>query len=70
MDIRLSEFENLVMEQAHKAVKCPQCGSLMTLASGRGKELRLLRCEQCKGLDPLKAREVIGWLKGELQPPK
>jgi hypothetical protein len=49
------------MEQTPKAIRCPQCGSLMRLA---------LRCEQCDRLDPLKADEVIGWLKGELRPPK
>jgi hypothetical protein len=29
-----------------------------------------LRCEQCDGLNPLKAAEVAGWFKGELRPPK
>jgi hypothetical protein len=59
------------VEQTPKAIKCPQCGSLMRLAlapGGRGP--RSLRCEQCDRLDPLKADEVIGWLKGELRPPK
>jgi hypothetical protein len=59
------------VEQTPKAIKCPQCGSLMRLAlapGGRGP--RSLRCEQCDRLDPLKTDEVIGWLKGELRPPK
>ena len=59
------------VEQTPKAIRCPQCGSLMRLAlapGGRGP--RSLRCEQCDRLDPLKADEVIGWLKGELRPPK
>jgi hypothetical protein len=59
------------MEQTHKAIRCPQCGSLMSLklAPG-GKGPRSLRCEQWERPDPLKAGEVVGWLKGELQPPK
>jgi formate dehydrogenase maturation protein FdhE len=59
------------MERTAKAIRCPQCGSLMrlSLAPG-GKGLRSLRCEQCDQIDPLKAREIAGWLKGELQPPK
>jgi hypothetical protein len=41
----------------------------LKLAPG-GKGPRSLRCEQCEALDPLKADEVAGWLKGELRPPK
>jgi predicted RNA-binding Zn-ribbon protein involved in translation (DUF1610 family) len=71
MDIRLSEFQNLTVEQAHQAIKCPQCGSPMILTSGRGgRGLRSLQCRQCERLDPLKADEVAGWLRGELRPPK
>jgi hypothetical protein len=61
----------LAVEQTPKAIRCPQCGSLMRLAlapGGRGP--RSLRCEQCDRFDPLKADDVIGWLKGELRPPK
>jgi phage FluMu protein Com len=59
------------MEQTPKAIKCPQCGSLVRLALAPGdRGPRSLRCEQCDRLDPLKADEVIGWLKGELRPPK
>ena len=39
------------------------------LAPG-GKGPRSLRCEQCSRPDPLRTPETIGWLKGELQPPK
>jgi hypothetical protein len=51
------------MEQTHKAIRCPQRGSLMSLklAPG-GKAARSLRCEQCEALDPLKADGVAGWL--------
>jgi hypothetical protein len=71
MDIPFSESQISGMEQIHRAISCRQCGSLMSLklAPG-GKEPRSLRCEQCEGLDPLKAEEVVGWLKGELRPPK
>jgi hypothetical protein len=41
----------------------------LALAPG-GEGPRSLRCLQSEGLDPLKASEVAGWLKGELQPPK
>jgi hypothetical protein len=59
------------MERTPEAIRCPQCGSLMRLAlAPGGKGARSLRCLQCEGLDPLKASEVAGWLKGELQPPK
>jgi len=71
MDFRLSGFQNTVMEQAHKAIRCPQCGSPKGLALGPGgKGPRSLRCLQCEGLDPRKARDIVGWFKGELQPPK
>jgi hypothetical protein len=43
----------------------------MRLALSPGdRGLRSLRCEQCDRLDPLKADDVIGWLEGELRPPK
>jgi hypothetical protein len=59
------------MERTPEAIRCPHCGSLMSLAlAPAGKRPRSLRCLQCEGLDPLKAGEVAGWLKGELQPPK
>jgi DNA-directed RNA polymerase subunit M/transcription elongation factor TFIIS len=59
------------MEQTAKAIRCPQCGSLMRLAlAPGGKGPRSLQCRQCEQLDPFKAAEVSGWLKGELRPPK
>jgi hypothetical protein len=70
MDIRLSEFQNSIMERA-QAIRCRQCGSAMSLASAPGgKAQRSLECRQCEGFDPLKARDIFGWFKGELQPPK
>ena len=35
-----------------------------------GKGPRTFQCLECDGQDPLKTDEIIGWLKGELQPPK
>jgi hypothetical protein len=59
------------MEQTPKAIRCQQCGSLMRLAlAPGGKGPRSLRCEQCDRPDPLGTSEAMGWLKGELQPPK
>ena len=59
------------MERTPKAVRCPQCGSLMRLALAPGdKGSRSLQCWQCERLDPLRANEVSGWLKDELRPPK
>jgi ssDNA-binding Zn-finger/Zn-ribbon topoisomerase 1 len=59
------------MERTPKAIRCPQCGSLMRLALGPGgKGPRSLQCLQCERLDPLKVAEVSDWLKGELRPPK
>jgi hypothetical protein len=59
------------MERTHQAIRCPQCDSPMSLklAPG-GKGPHSLPCEQCEALDPLKADGVVGWLKGELRPPK
>jgi hypothetical protein len=59
------------MERTDKAIRCPQCGSLMRLALGPGgKGPRSLQCLDCERPDPLKTGEVAGWLQGELQPPK
>jgi len=30
----------------------------------------MLQCLECDRPDPIKTDKVIGWLKGELQPPK
>jgi len=50
---------------------CPGCGALLILAlppGGNGK--RTFQCLDCERPDPLKTDQAIGWLKGELQPPK
>jgi hypothetical protein len=50
---------------------CPKCGAHLTLsaradANGR----RKLRCLDCDHPDPLSSDTTIGWIKGELQPPR
>jgi hypothetical protein len=58
------------MGQAERPT-CRNCGAYLTLAllpDGKGK--RTFQCIDCNGPDPLKTDKAIGWLKGELQPPK
>ena len=46
-------------------------GTYLTLAlppGGKGK--RTFQCFDCDGPDPLTTERTMGWLKGELQPPK
>ena len=50
---------------------CPHCGAVLMLAlppGGNGQ--RTFQCLDCDRPDPLKMDEVIGWLNGELEPPK
>jgi hypothetical protein len=51
---------------------CPHCGAVLILAlpPGGGNGQRTFQCLDCDRPDPLKTDEVIGWLNGELQPPK
>jgi len=52
-----------------KRPTCPSCGAYLVLASGdNGKPAT--QCFACDGPDPMKTDKTIGWLKGELQPPK
>jgi hypothetical protein len=58
------------MGQSERPI-CPSCGAFLILAlppGGKGK--RTLQCMDCEGPDPLETEQVVGWLKGELQPPK
>ncbi len=58
------------MGQAERPT-CPHCGAYQTLAlppGGKGK--RTFQCFDCDGPDPLTTEKTMGWLKGELQPPK
>jgi len=50
---------------------CPICGAPLVLAlPPDGKGQRTFQCVDCNRPDPLKTDRVMGWLKGELQPPK
>jgi primosomal protein N' len=54
-----------------RVLTCPNCGAPLTLALPQGGEgPRKFNCSECDRPDPLKTDRVMGWLKGELQPPK
>jgi len=62
--------QNLIMGQAVRP-KCPHCWAYLTLVlppGGEGK--RTFQCFDCDRPDPMTTEKAIGWLKGELQPPK
>ena len=48
----------------------PLWGLLILALPPGGKGQRTFQCFECDGLDPLKTDKVMGWLKGELQPPR
>jgi hypothetical protein len=60
---------------------CPICKGITMLAritpSHLGFNIRTFECQQCSGIhqivtewdDPMKSREVAGWLRGELRAP-
>ncbi|HEY3893677.1 MAG TPA: hypothetical protein VGM00_17080, partial [Bradyrhizobium sp.] len=60
-----------VMGQAER-LRCPTCGAHLILAASPsdGKGLRMFQCFECDRPDPIKTDKVMGWLRGELQPPK
>jgi predicted RNA-binding Zn-ribbon protein involved in translation (DUF1610 family) len=59
----------IVMGQA-KRPTCPHCGEFLILAlPPGGKGQRTFQCFDCDRPDPLKTEQMMGWLKGELQPP-
>ena len=50
---------------------CPYCHSQMILAlPPGGKGQRTFQCLDCERPDPLKTDQAMGWLKGELHPPR
>jgi hypothetical protein len=63
--------QNELMGQVER-LRCPKCGAYLMLAAapsdGRGP--RMFQCFECDLPDPIKTDKVMGWLKGELQPPK
>ena len=63
--------QNHVMGQADR-LGCPKCGAYLILVASPsdGKEPHMFQCFECDQPDPIKTDKVMGWLKGELQPPK
>jgi hypothetical protein len=62
---------NYIMGQAER-LRCPKCGAYLILAASPsdGKRPRMYQCFECDRPDPIKTDKVMGWLRGELQPPK
>jgi hypothetical protein len=60
-----------LMGQAGR-LRCPTCGAYLILVASPsdGKGLRMFQCLECDRPDPIKTDKVMGWLRGELQPPK
>jgi predicted RNA-binding Zn-ribbon protein involved in translation (DUF1610 family) len=54
-----------------KRPTCPDCGADLILALPPGGDgQRTFQCFECGRPDPLRTEKVIGWIKGELRPPK
>jgi hypothetical protein len=62
---------NYVMGHAER-LRCPKCGAYLILVASpsEGKGPRMFQCFECDRPDPIKTDKAMGWLKGELQPPK
>jgi hypothetical protein len=69
-DVSVSR-QNRVMGQAEQ-LRRPKCGAYLILvaAPSDGKGSRMFQCFECDQPDPIKTDKVMGWLKGELRPPK
>ena len=63
--------QNYLMGQAERS-RCPKCGAYLILvaAPSDGNGPRMFQCFECDLPDPIKTDKVMGWLKGELQPPR
>jgi hypothetical protein len=66
-----SKFHGLMRTEQRGIKLCPKCGrplALMLPPGGEGE--RKPQCFHCDGPDPLKSREVEGWIKSPtLKPP-
>jgi hypothetical protein len=63
--------QNSWMGQAYPTERCEQCGTLKVLVlPADGKGPRALRCLACDKLDPIKLPANVGWIEGELRPPR
>jgi hypothetical protein len=63
--------QNYIMGQAER-LRCAKCGAclILVVSPSDGKGPRMFQCFECDRPDPIKTDKVLGWLKGELQPPK
>jgi hypothetical protein len=62
--------QNCSMGQAERPT-CPNCGAHLILALPLGGDgPRTFQCFECDRPDPLKTQKAMGWVKGELHPPK
>jgi hypothetical protein len=60
----------IAMGQAERPT-CPHCGTHLILALPPGGDgPRTFQCFNCDRPDPLKTQKAMGWVKGELHPPK
>jgi hypothetical protein len=62
--------QNNLMGQ--ERLRCLKCGAYLILVASPsdGKGPRMFQCFECDQPDPIKTDKALGWLKGELQPPK
>jgi hypothetical protein len=59
------------MGQDHQLKRCKRCGAVMVLElTLERKGPGVLRCVKCDEIDPLKLPTNMGWIAGELRPPK
>ena len=57
-----------VMGQDYK--RCKRCGAATVLELTFEGKPRTPRCVKCDEIDPLKLPANMGWIEGELRPPK
>jgi anaerobic ribonucleoside-triphosphate reductase len=67
MDLLRFRSQIPVMGQGIPDSRCSHCGSQMPVDRNR---LGRLECASCDRIDPLKSDRTMGWLQGELRPPK
>ena len=62
--------KNGSMGQAERPT-CPNCGAHLILALPPGGDgPRTFQCFECDRPDPLKTEKAMGWVRGELHPPR
>jgi hypothetical protein len=60
------------MAQAYLSKRCRHCGKPMVQATAPvdKHDSRDLNCVDCDEIDPSELRANIGWIEGELRPPR